>query len=375
MTPSELEAAIAVYEKRLAEQPRQVSVQLALADCLHRLNRHDAATVHLLAGLKIDNTHSALWSYLGRVRLALRDVVGARQAYQTAISYDERNDSALAGYARLLAMSGELPQANAYFRQALTLRLERPSSVIPVLPRSDFSRPENIALLWRTLAQLAAAGVHAFATSGTLLGLEREGQLLSFDKDIDLALPVQEMNTAQECMLANGWCYAPNEMRLSNPVAFYHLEERVTVDLIALLREPDSGITISGFWRDDVPQSWWRIVEYPKGLSLRLVEGGAGPYWSLENPHLVLEAFYGPNWRVPDPDFDTVIAAYNQRGFSVITQCYALYRIYGRWQEGQLSKALATTRHSLRKQPDEILLQQVAGHLQAALANSSLSGV
>ncbi len=78
---------------------------------------------------------------------------------------------------------------------------------------------------------------------------------------------------------------------------------------------------------------------------------------------------------MPDPDFDTVIAAYNQRGFPVITQCYALYRIYSRWQEGQLSKALATTRHSLRKQPDEILLQQVAAHLQAALANSSFSGV
>ena len=66
-----------------------------------------------------------------------------------------------------------------------------------------------------------------------------------------------------------------------------------------------------------------------------------------------------------DPDFDTVIAAHNLRGFAVLTQCYAFSRIYECWLQGRLRKAAALTRQSLRHRPDDALLLQVQQCLAA----------
>ena len=43
--------------------------------------------------------------------------------------------------------------------------------------------------------------------------------------------------------------------------------------------------------------------------------------WSVTDAQAWVAALYGPDWRTPDPDFDAVIAAYNLRGFALLTQC------------------------------------------------------
>ncbi|SIR06770.1 hypothetical protein, partial [Aquipseudomonas alcaligenes] len=72
--------------------------------------------------------------------------------------------------------------------------------------------------------------------------------------------------------------------------------------------------------------------------------------------------------RLPDPGFDSSISAHNLRGFSELTQCYALLRITDAWHAGQLDKALRATRASLVHQPDNALLQAVAKRLQVQQA-------
>ena len=101
-----------------------------------------------------------------------------------------------------------------------------------------------------------------------------------------------------------------------------------------------------------------------------------GRIWALDEPEAWLAALYGPDWRTPDPDFDSTVAAHNLRSFSLLTQCYAFSRIYQKWLQGQLPKALALTRHSLRHLPDDALLlrvqrclvQQQVSHAAAPLA-------
>lgn len=226
-------------------------------------------------------------------------------------------------------------------------------------------------LLWRTLADLAKAGVHAFACSGTLLGLERDGTLLPFDKDIDIALPFFEMDDATACLQAQGWKPGQNQMPLASPLEFIHSESGMFMDLCGIGLEKETGKVIGGLWRADLPWEWQRIVDYPP-LTLHQVQRAEGVVWALDHPADWLEALYG-DWRTPDPDFDTVIAARNQRGFALLTQCYALYRINQRWESGQVRKALALTRHFLRNLPEDALLQQAAVHLDTALANAQHS--
>ena len=192
--------------------------------------------------------------------------------------------------------------------------------------------------------------------------------MLPFDKDIDLALPFQEMGRAHSCLLKAGWRFSPVMMKLDNPLAYVHAGLGVTLDLCGIEFEAATGRHVGGFWRKDLPREWWRVIEYPVQMSISLANGPAGRYWRLVAAQDWLAALYGPTWRTPDPDFDTVVAAYNLRGFAPLTEYYALSRIYNHWHGGWLTKALATVRHSQRHLPSDALLARVAAHLSEALA-------
>lgn len=305
---------------------------------------------------------------LGFVLQTIGRLPEAINEFSAALAVDSSDLLTQVTLGRLFMLDGKLPEAVAHFRQALALRLLHDTVVKPSPPQQPLDQASGEKLLWQTLADLAKAGVHAFACSGTLLGLERDGTLLPFDKDIDIALPFFEMDDAVACLQTQGWMPGRNQMRLISPLEFVHDKSGMFMDIFGIGLEKETGKAIGGFWRPDLPWEWQRIVDYPP-LTLHQVQREEGVVWALDHPADWLEAIYG-DWRTPDPDFDTVIAAHNLRGFALLTQCYALYRINQRWESGQVRKALALSRHFLRKLPEDVLLQQAAVHLDAALANA-----
>src|SRR5690606_29758848 len=157
----------------------------------------------------------------------------------------------------------------------------------------------------RVLAQLADAGVHAFATSGTLLGLVREGHLLPFDKDLDIGLPFAEMRAAIDVLLRSGWQHARAPKGMVNPVML-HDGQGLSLDLCGFVAEPGSGVALGGFWLKDAPDDWQRITQYPV-MQLRQQRCPSGQsVWAVTDPDAWLASLYGPDWHIPDPDFDTV---------------------------------------------------------------------
>jgi hypothetical protein len=214
------------------------------------------------------------------------------------------------------------------------------------------------------LTRFAAAGIQGFATAGTLLGLVRDGALLPFDKDMDVALPFREMNAAARCLEADGWNEDHGSFGLINPRSFVHRKTGFVVDLCGLVAEADSGRARGGFWIGNIPQEWNRITEFPV-VQLKKVHRPEGIVWSLVNPEQWLEALYG-NWRTPDPHFDTVLCAKNLRGFSLLTQCFAWQRTVAMWESGQLQKAAAIARACSQHQPDEDLWRQVIKYCEKA---------
>lgn len=272
-------------------------------------------------------------------------------------------------WATLLQVQGRLPEALGVLHQVLTLLCQRPAQrkPAPPLPLPQKVAPQqDLALLWRTLVQLAADGIQAFATAGTLLGLVREGCLLPFDKDFDIGLPWQELPAAMACLRRYGWCELQRSNGLSNPRSFVHPSTGLALDLCAFAEDTGNGGCVGGFWMPGIPAHWNRLTDYP-ALQLQLRDGPAGRFWALRDPQAWLAALYGPHWRIPDPSFDSSICAHNLRGFSELTQCYALLRIADTWHSGQLDKALRAALASLAQQPDNALLQAVAERLQSQL--------
>ncbi|MFA6698524.1 MAG: tetratricopeptide repeat protein [Thiomicrospira sp.] len=264
-------------------------------------------------------------------------------------------------YATCLQQAKCLEQAIDVYRQALAWRVTQPPLTAKTGQPPPFNQVENERLLWQTLAQLANAGVYAFATSGTLLGLVREKRLLPFDKDIDIGLPFEQMRAAIRCIETFGWQEVHRSYGLINPRCFRH-PNGLILDLCGYGTDLDTGEVISGMWMDQVPMSWNRVTRYPVPI-LKKQARAEGVVWCLKQPEDYLNALYG-EWQRPDPDFDTVICAHNLKEFSVLTQCFAFSRLFSLWHQGKLAKCQRLLQCCLHHRPHDTLLLNLQDKLR-----------
>ncbi|RXE46002.1 tetratricopeptide repeat protein [Chromohalobacter israelensis] len=297
---------------------------------------------------------------LGQAHMKNNSLDKSVSVLESTLEIAPENPAANMAYGSIMQRLGELPKAVESYKEALRLRLNFPTKKQESKLKTDFGKQSTEELLWDTLSLLAKAGIHAFASYGTLLGLIRDGELLPFDKDLDFGLPQSEMEKACQCLERNGW--VPIDIgAITNPRAFLHPVKEVTLDLSGFVVDPETGDTFTGFWMNNIPYEWSRNTKYID-IELYKDESPTGqPIWSLANPEAWLEVIYG-DWKTPDPYFDTVIAAKNLCGFSLLTQCYAYSRIFSHWEKGNYIKAKAITECCL-KYKHESLLKEIIVHL------------
>lgn len=257
----------------------------------------------------------------------------------------------------------------AALRQALEALCVAPLVHQHAPANTQFDDPRNEQQLWQVLAQLAGGGVAAFAHAGTLLGLVREKRLLPFDKDLDLALAADQLAPAHSLLLAAGWQCPAAPFTIDNLVSYRHPHSGLVLDLCGLAPDAGGDGWLGGFWiGQGSPADCQRLTRFPTP-ELDMVAGPAGPLWQLRQPEQWLAALYGPDWRIPDPGFDTIIGAHNLIGFSHLTQWYAYSRISNACLNGYWEKAQHLIRQvQQRHTPGDALLQRLADTLSAAAA-------
>lgn len=259
-----------------------------------------------------------------------------------AVRLRPRHPKALANLGLLLRAHGEFDEAEAILGRAAAenpgsapIALERALAAqecrdsqvtqglaLAALVRIAAKLPDKLVLKQRQAklsvgdarialhdAQLAlqAAGQPFYLMAGTLLGLVRDGDLMSHDKDIDLALPYESDRDAVAALfLESGYFSVPRrpEVPANDPLWAFgvvHDASGITIDLFFARNEPDG-------------------VRFGFGLAPRQVFGKVRPFqigtleWSGRQwpvpmpPEQYLEDIYGADWRRPDPYFDTVLS-------------------------------------------------------------------
>ncbi|QEI08663.1 tetratricopeptide repeat protein [Pigmentiphaga aceris] len=396
------EDALTSYQKAVSLAPDDANVHCLYGDMLLRTEKYNEAYRAFARSVQIDPRHiragrvvvsmlvsshrpKEAWAILQQliplspgvldlrldaVRIALRlgelQIARLHASEAILLAPDQAAVHHVLGLLRM--RTGDLPAAISSFRDML--RLLQADAEFPRRDAVSTSYPFDYqayeVLMWTTVAQLAQAGVHAFPTAGTLLGLMRDGHLLPFDKDVDVGLPFEEMGRAVAFLLANGWVELDPNAGLINPRAVRHPASGLLMDLCGYHTDKGAEISTGGLWMEGVPMAWNRVVEFPV-LSLHVTERPEGRVWALDQPETWLEALYG-DWRTPDPDFDTIIAAHNLRGFALLTQCYTLLRLAEQLRDGKLRKARASARVWLRHFPDDAQILQIASQVDTALA-------
>ncbi|GJL76701.1 MAG TPA: adenylyltransferase/cytidyltransferase family protein [Nitrosomonas sp.] len=207
-------------------------------------------------------------------------------------------------------------------------------------------------LLWSTCAKLAKHNLQAFPFAGTLLGLEREGKLLDFDKDIDIAIKMESFETCCQLLEENGWSYIPMRIAYRNYRDYIHDESGITLDVCGLEQRNAQQI-VGGFSLPGYPADYQRVSVFPV-FELKQRSTPQGDIWYPSQPEKILTAFYG-DWRTPNPLWDTVISALNLEKFTLLVRCYAYHRLAKRWLSGDLVKAWSYAHQIALKDPDDTL--------------------
>lgn len=298
--------------------------------------------------------------------LAMRtDRAGNVPAYAAKIYAHVQGDFHKAHWAHVLGTASfillDLSTAHAHFTYAVNhlMALAKSGRIPPHKEQTKLHQTDvNVfasgvaeKLLWTTCAELATLNIPAFPFAGTLLGLIRNGCLLDFDKDLDIAVQMEFWDTCCAALEQAGWARAPMRIEYANYRDYIHPELGVTLDVCGL--QARGKQIVGGFALPGYPDEYQRVSVFPKfDLTQRSTEHGE--VWFPRQPEKILTAFYG-DWRTPNPNWDTVISACNLENFTQLVRCYAYHRLIQRWLLGDLAKAWCYAHQIVLKDPDDVL--------------------
>jgi len=237
-------------------------------------------------------------------------------------------------------LRGDLPA----MRQALRALLGQMAALahegrVPHLekPAAPWDRRLAEAMVWRLLARLKSEGCFAFPYAGTLLGLERDGQLLDNDKDADLALWLEDFTLAGRVLQAIGLRRAQDVPPFGNVATYVDPLNGYSVDLFGVWRDPAGGGVLGGAWLYGHPADHQRVLRLP-AIELVPRAGPDGAVWWPREPAQLLQAFYGDDWRTPQPEWDTLVSNRALVEVNLNWWCCALKSLAERWLGGDLAR-------------------------------------
>lgn len=241
--------------------------------------------------------------------------------------------------------------ANAYynlgdFRRAFELQARataetEPAPDAPSRVSPEFKTDTALSALRDVTAFFAAKGLHLFLTAGTLLGFERDGGPLPYDRDVDAGLlvpPDTRYDIAallrEHPRLTMPRCARPRDRY------FGIVYQDTPIDLF--VHELRSGQIVCGFSEVQGDIQWGYTP-----FSLAEVVYRGQTWYVPQAPGLFLEQTYGPGWRKPDPGFSSVVSSPALQGTSLYARSfYAAARARQSILSGDFGKAKALARQS-----------------------------
>lgn len=203
---------------------------------------------------------------------------------------------------------------------------------------------------------LDVEGVPFFLAYGTLLGVIRDGDLLPFDKDLDVGLPwnIPRDELINRLVVRHGFSHPKHLLITSEQkewnIAILHQETGISIDLFFF--KPISDGALSGFYKK--PPVLWKFPTF-RLTTIKWL----GQQWNVpDSPENFLTTVYGDTWVNPDPYFDTVLSGKNLLPSSIPTAIYYGYaRLFERIHKREWKKAAGYCRQLLALNADPLIAE------------------
>ena len=245
-----------------------------------------------------------------------------------AYELDPENEDILRNVAIYYCASGDVVKCVNVTKKAINIKCRKyPNGFVdPKQSYMDTSiANEALHALHGAIEKLQ---IQYFLAFGTLLGIVRDGDLLPHDKDMDIGVPFELPRPMLFQALDQFGFTCDQKEKLLNPdtynISVTHKESKIPIDLF-FFKRTDTGF-VTGIDTKPVPVTWsfpYFKLEYCQWRN---------KLWLIPHePEVFLETTYGPDWKVPDPYFDTVVSGCNRnRESDAVALAYAFTRMYDR---------------------------------------------
>ncbi len=334
-----------------------------LGGVLQELGRHAEAEASYRRAVEIRPDFAEAHSSLGVVLKEQERYGEAEASFRRGLEIKPNSAGVLLNLGALLAIIGRQAEAEANFRQSLALlraQLDNQTIIFPVLPRPPMDLDAARTALFAARSMLMAAGLPFFLCNGTFLGIVRNGDLLPHDKDLDIGLPWEVDRQHLLAVLGDGGEFQlADSASLSEDgrplyISLRHRDTNITLDLF--FHRPDGNHFLCGF-----KQGSRLITSRPRQFEIGTLTW-QGVEWPVPTPAAqYLTDFYGEEWTVPDPYFDTVLSSRCQTPESRDGRlAFGYLRLFKRLQNREWDKAMGYCRQMLCLQNDDFISDLLA---------------
>jgi hypothetical protein len=272
----------------------------------------DIVAASLRAGLW---THRRLWVELVSLMERSADYERIRSLWWESPDSCHQRVALLRSVARAASVAGEHDDARVLLRKAIVVQAGRGRRLRSRLGRSKrwvlmrmpvraaTSQPFDLraaTALADLNEELSERDVRAFLISGSLLGCIRESRFISWDKDIDVGVFRDDIQSLDlERAFDRSSTFHVRRLDFNTDRLRVNHTNGVAIDIFPHYREDDV------IWHDGTATRWWN-----RPFGLKRIDFLGDKVFVPDLPEQYLDDNYG-NWRVPVPDFDARLDAPN----------------------------------------------------------------
>lgn len=335
-----LEALVA-YDKAIEFKPDYAEAFSNRGNVLKELRQFDAALYSYDKAITFKEDYFEAYVNRGVVYFELNRLEEAMRDYDKAIAVRANYATAFSNRSNVYKELGQLQAALSDIKTAVHLKFTE-IKVHPVkrhvLPQKPMLVQDACEVLLELQSLLDQHAIPFFLAYGTLLGIYRDSELLPHDKDLDIGLNWECSRDHLIKVLRESGRYWVDP-KSSNPKTYHFnfgvIDKKRGISIDFFFFKPDAEYLLSGFHHLPNPLLW-RF----NGFDLGEIVYRGRTFKIPSNPERFLIDIYGPNWRIPDPYFDSLVTGYNltetARPLSLI---YAYSRLFDYLMEQNWKKA------------------------------------
>ncbi len=358
--------AMAAYGRAIELKPRHAAAICNLAVACHGLDDFAGAAALYRRALAVDPEVENARAYLGAALLAQGDHAGAEAAFRDTVDADPGHPLPEYALAKIELHHDRYETCVLHLERALERLAVRRDWRTRGLGSQNGVKRYNTGLyrkaLEATLTTLRAGGIEPVLVAGTLIAAMREKSLMTFDKDVDVAVgPGIDPLQIEEAMKADSRFVRVSGLGDDTLLPAYVFEEGAPVDIFRLFEEDDR--TWYGlYWRDEAVK--W--VHAPFGR--REITWDGLRVTIPDDADRFLTECYG-DWRTPNPYFEAWATPNIEGGFRPYFRCLAYGSLFKAAWSGHHARARDLCGQILNLDPGNDIVARVLAVMEEAIAD------